>query len=172
MKKIVLFLGVLISLGMFSACSNSDEINSSEENLFEALTPIEGGDGYTAIAGFFNSELRLGTEGLPECFFMGSQTNECYIINSKQELQELYSGKKDIPEIDFSKYTLIIGQEIMADYDNKIIRQELVCLDDCLLLNIFVPKKEISLCLIDHLFFWGLYPKVGVKRITVKINEI
>ena len=56
-KNLCIMMGVLISFGMFSACSNSDEMNSGSTGIL----PISEEDGHTTISDFFNSELPSDT---------------------------------------------------------------------------------------------------------------
>lgn len=74
MKKVFFILGVLLSLGMFCACSSDDDndnvINGSSEGGFkeykgEIISPIEKEDQYSEISDFLNTELRIdGPKGL------------------------------------------------------------------------------------------------------------
>ena len=94
--------------------------------------------------------------------------NMVYVINSQQELADIYVGKKKLPEIDFDKYTLIIGQQIMPYCGFYVAKKELLADDSGLILNLYARNDRESLpCASQNLYFWGLYPKLSQKTITV-----
>ena len=79
------------------------------------------------IASFFNTTLPNGYEVLmyffPQNIFLDSSIDptqptqpsnrpnqpDCCMVNSREELQALYWGDLELPEIDFDNYTLILG---------------------------------------------------------------
>ena len=74
-------MGVLLSLGLFSACSNSDELNidSTDNNNKDdtrVLIPVKDSYGYSAISDFFYSELD-SDEKYPKSFIF---KNKCSIV--------------------------------------------------------------------------------------------
>ena len=171
MKKVFLVLSLLLSLGMFYACSNEDE-------TVNVYVPIEEGEDYAAIANFFN--LELSSDIYSQGFFVDSQNSTnvgeevCKIINSRKELKDIYSGDKDLPEIDFTKYTLIVGYIIMPDLGNNCVRQELVytTTNSSPVLNLYVKNEnEYKPTVISTLYFWGLYPKMQHSKISVTIHK-
>lgn len=108
MKKALFMMSLLLSLGMFSACSNDGEMDIIGDGEFlitdstlipndgVVLSPIDAVEvGFRendveAMGGpeghvwkdfrFFNQELPL--EKRSESFFVGSDKDECYVINS------------------------------------------------------------------------------------------
>ena len=171
MKKAIIFFEMLLSLGMLSACSSSDEYKTESSIILDDIIPIDEGDEYATLSEFFqsNSNHYLGTEY--RNFFDGSDESQCLVINSTDELLSKYTGIDTFPDIDFNKYTLIVGQEMMSMSFYVIHRQELALIGDNLILNLYIPKKEGGYCAIQHLFYWGLYPKIHASKITVKIIE-
>lgn len=185
MKKIVLFLGMLLSLGLFSACSSDDESEnvtndfSGEEikdSDVKSISPEEAGDRYAEISAFFNSEMPFSTYS--KSFFVGYPKNEnvgeevCKIVNSRKELEDIYSGEKELPEIDFQQYTLVIGMITMPALGYKCVRQELVYVttDSSPVLNLYVEDLyEYNPCMVSPLYFWGLYPKMYLSNIKTNI---
>ena len=65
MNKVLLVLGLLLSLGLTSSCISDDEndgiVDSSEKNSEGdhdmLITPLDDFEGFAAISEFFNSEL-------------------------------------------------------------------------------------------------------------------
>ena len=171
MKKFCIMMGVLVSFGMFSACSNSDEMNSGSAGIL----PISEEDGHTTISDFFNSELPSDTDS-KSFFIVSNQKIEediCKVINSREELQAIYSGDKVLPEIDFQCYTLVIGQTMMPALGYRLVKQELItnAMDQSSVLNLYVKNiYEYKPAMIAPLYFWGIYPKMDLS--VIKINVI
>ena len=178
MKRIVLLMGLLLSLGMFCACSSDDEMGGVSEGdakeSVEVLEPIIDIEDYAEISDFFNLELPLNKYS--NAFFVGSYEDAgyevCKIINNWEEFCDIYSGEKELPEIDFSKYTLVIGYKVMPFLGYKPVKQklELSTKDNSIFFNIFVENMyEYNPSQITPLYFWGLYPKMYVTNRNVNV---
>ena len=165
MKKYVLFISVIVAATWLCACSSDDDDNDFEEINPNAIQPVNLTDG--DIVDFFN----LDPHRLSIPFFQdGNYDNKVYVINSRQELADVYLGEKELPAIDFDKYTLIIGQQKMPCLGFYITKKELVPNEDGLQLTIYARNDgEILSLMIQRLFFWGLYPKLSQTTITVKV---
>ena len=171
MRKYVFIFGVLIATACLCACSSDDD----------SIPQIYLTDG--EIVDFFNSELQeLHSDDYyrtSKSFFytiidsvnydgMAIKKDMVYIINSQQELADIYVGKKKLPEIDFEKYTLIIGQQIMPYLGFYVAKKKLSLGDNGLILNLYAKNdRELLPCALQNLYFWGLYPKQSQKTITV-----
>lgn len=186
-------MGMLLWLGMFSACSKSEDVASSvntiekstpssvdskglstessvtPDNVSDTSTPIDERDGYVVLTEFFQSNYFHYPDTEYLNFFKDSDESQCLLINSTEELLKNYTGVDTFPNIDFSKYTLIVGQELMSESYYNILRQELLTEGDELILNVYVPKMEGGYYMVQHLFYWGLYPKLNSTNITVNI---
>lgn len=171
-------LSLLLMLGLFSACSESDDsestfferkvINNPMKDFTGLMKPVNDTKSYETIDSFFKSALPF--EKLSDCFFVNSDNDECHVIDSYEDLNSIYSGDVKLPEFDFDHYMLIIGQKIMPDINNVILRQELFFNEDgyCQL-NIYIPLREGGYTRIQNMYYWALYPKFVVKNINVKI---
>ena len=193
MKKVVFMMSLLLTLGMFSACSNDGEMdfNGGGELILitdstlipddgVVLNPIDaveigfrendveamgGPEGYMwKDFRFFNQELPL--EESSESFFVGSDKDECYVINSLEELKSIYCGEREIPYIDFDKYTLVIGQKVMPDFYHPVYKQELKFLNHRCDLNLYVPDYDLGFKAIQHFYYWAFYPKFNTEGIN------
>ena len=192
MKKALFMMSMLLTLGLFSACSSDGEmdvigggdflITDSAQipddgvilspidafkvgNLEDAAQLVGGPEGYmTKDFWFFNKELPL--EESSESFFVGSDKDECYVINSLEELKSIYSGKKEIPYIDFDKYTLVIGQKVMPDFYHPEYKQELEFRNHRCDLNLYVPDYGSGIKAIQHFYYWAFYPKFYTEGIN------
>ena len=159
MKKYVLFISVLVAATWLCSCSSDDDDFNPN-----AIQPVSLTDG--DIVDFFNIDGKKFS--IP--FFMDDDfENRVYIINSRQELADVYWGDKELPAIDFDKYTLIIGQQKMPCLGFYITKKELVPDENGLQLTIYARNDgEILSLMIQRLYFWGLYPKLSQTTITVK----
>ena len=171
MRKYVLIFSVLIATACLCACSSDDDfipqINLTDGEIFDffnsELREMHSDDNYIASRSFFYEIIDpVDHDGMP------IMENMVYIINSQQELADIYVGKKKLPEIDFDKYTLIIGQQIMPYRGFYIAKKKLSNGDNGLILNLYAKNdRELLPCASQNLYFWGLYPKQSQKTITV-----
>ena len=119
--KIKLFMSATIMLffvGVFSGCTSDDEFILTSD--FEELSP-EDNENVKTINDFlsktfpygeprvdFNEgkgKLRDNYEGFESYNF---DTPPCIVINSRKELESVYKGEMEIPEMDFSKISIIM----------------------------------------------------------------
>jgi len=171
----VMMSGLVLTIaGLFVACSNDEDEN--------VIQPIDVAD--SAITTFFNKELpERHNDSQPyeysTSFFydfsVGSKekivSSESFVrlINSNQELTDIYEGENELPEIDFDKYTLIIGHQAMPGLGFYLTKKELMVSNEALVLNLYTRNdREVIACAIQHLYFWGLYPKQSQKTVSVK----
>jgi hypothetical protein len=192
-KKNVFKMGMLLSLGLFSACSNESEMDSFGGGEFlitdSTLIPDDGVvlkpyeflneyhifkvKGESLVYDFFNEvngELPKGQRSTS--FFVDSDKDKCYVINSAEELKSIYYGEREIPYINFDKYTLVIGQMVDPDAFYPVLKQELKFSDNKCHLTLYVPElDEVSLKGVSYktqyLYYWALYPKFYTARISV-----
>lgn len=186
MKKALFLMSVLLTLGLFSACSNNGEMDFisdggefviTDSTLIPddgvVLKPIVLHDerGFCSttedvmLCDFFDYQLPLGKRS--DSFFVDSDKSECYVINSLEELANIYKGNIEIPEIDFEKYTLVIGQEVMPDFYHPVYKQDLMFNDRKCHLTLYVPDFELDHSVIQYFYYWSLYPKFNTESISV-----
>ena len=163
---------IIISAG----CSKDDD--DFNPNAIPAVSLADG-----TITDFFNSELpelhsSSDVRRYTKSFFYNISSefaikeNFAYVINSRQELADVYLGDKELPVIDFDRYTLIIGQQILPYLGFYVAKKELLAGDDGLILHLYARNDGESLsCALQNLYFWGLYPKQSQKTITVNVIE-
>ena len=165
------FLLTILSTG----CSSDNDTTTNETNLPSNWTD-------EAIEDFFNTELPVTHHSLEyftsHSFFCEDKSgmksaikeNIVCVINSRQELAEIYLGEKEIPEIDFEKNTLIIGQQIMPSLGFYVAKKELLADDDGLVLTLYAKNDLVNLPLaLMNLYYWELYPKLSQKNISVNV---
>lgn len=189
MKKVVFMMSLLLTLGLFSACSNDGDVdNGMYVNEDGELVPIpipEDGEVVKAIelpnrrlwteeshkvnllCSFFNEGLPIGARS--NSFFVGSDKDECYVINSLNELKSIYCGNEEIPELlNFNKYTLVIGQKVMPKVFYPVLSQELEFFEKKCVLKLHVPALTAENTSDLPLYYWALYPKLKTEDISVK----
>ena len=162
MKKIYYRLSIMLILLMtMSSCSGDDAKSNGDIPI-----PSEG-DVSDEIAAFLKSHYVLDSEY--EAFFANTNDNKYYVINSQSDLDKLYTGKAPFPAINFEKYTLIVGLQMMPQSYYTILRQELLPQGDGYTLNLYLPELECAYPAFQHLFFYGVYPKLNTNNITVSV---
>ena len=193
MRKTVLLLCALFTACAFIGCSSDDDDLSNSLDKSGVLTDGEPNEGVaiqpidvsgTPIVEFFNAELPEIHDSYQdvrrtESFFIDPDlgctiwNNIICVINSPQELANNYWGKKELPEIDFDKYTLIVGQ-LMMPFDGFYIgKKELVAVNDRVVFNMYARNDceddDILSLVVQPLYFWGLYPKLLQKDISLNL---
>ena len=89
------------------------------------------------------------------------------VINSQEEFQKAYMGTKELPNVDFDLYTLVIGRTWGNDSSYKL---------DKIILRDKGSTYELETQLLHHvngfafaaiqtIFYWHLYPKLANKAI-------
>ena len=121
----------------------------------------------------FIEEKLYNTENLVKDRF-SIKENTCYRIDSKQELEALYQGTDKLPEIDYSKYTLLLGAKVYfdADTDTENYKQVLYESKDGYDLNFYSRHMEGNwgaLSITLQIYYYGLYPKLKDKEINVNL---
>ena len=185
-KYVLLIISVIVAATWLCACSSDNDDDDNDFDVFNpnAIQPISLTEG--DIVDFFNSELFEMHSGydpykwrnafFPLDDFMDEHGNftldKCvHVINSRQELVDVYLGEKELPAIDFDKYTLIIGGRIMPCLGFYVFKKELVLGEDGLQLTIYARNDcEVLSLSLQYLYFWGLYPKQS--QTTIIVNDL
>ena len=112
-----------------------------------------------------------GPSGHCQFNFPGSTLEEmladtCFVINNQAQLASLYIGQNTIPEIDFSKYTLVIGRAHMPSSGELLIYHDISAARQTL--NLFIKQYSAGLSAIYFEYYWGLYPKFEGDRLICK----
>lgn len=139
------------------------------------LQPLQ--DTEPEIAKFLDDALMVviilggGPSGHCQFDFPGSTFEEmladtCFVINNQAQLASLYIGQNTIPEIDFSKYTLVIGRAHMPSSGESLIYHDISA--DKQTLNLFIKQYSAGLAAIYFEYYWGLYPKFEGDRLICK----
>ena len=180
-KKNWAAIALMMAAAMIVGCSSD---NDEDDNIIMPANVVD-----ESVAEFFQTELpevHSSSENYsrhttsffydPEAYNgMGSVIleNSFCVINSRQELADIYLGDKELPEIDFDKYTLIVGQQIMPFLGFYVGKKELVVDNDRLVFNLYARNdmnddflRELAL---QCLYFWAVYPKLSQKAISINV---
>lgn len=166
-----MFAMLMLTIGMSSCSNDDDSIDDPSDNVLRS--------------GLFNDELvffmtdalyKSESAGLRTFFSesMSFDEDKCLIINSEQAFREAYKGDKELPVVDFSQYTLIIGRTWGNDSSFSLDHFEMT--DDGsnyqinVTLNRNINPNLGAYGAITDILFWRLYPKMDSK--PVNINRI
>lgn len=178
MKKLVYILSSLLLLSAgFTACSSDsdepeqptshqDEVpaGSTEYIQYGTLYPVEQS---REVTSFFNHNIyKWFLTNIEE----GVDT--CIVINNAEELKAIYSGKEEIPSIDFRNYTLLIGKASMP-YGYRVCSQRLNLDGQKSTLSITYdwPLGTGAVIINSDMPYWGVYPKCIVNNFNVQLTK-
>ncbi len=180
MKKLFYLLNGLLLTAALAACSSDYDDPPEQPNSHQNEVPVDSVDStqdegnskdYTVIStvpvseevkAFFDEALPYQLEK-PSWFIIDELRDEnyyvCHVINNTAELKSKYVGNRQLPNIDFNKYTLVLGQAFIGcsmtfDFIDLHIyenRSELV-----IHANV-IPGWTVSG--LAPFRFWGLFPK-------------
>lgn len=100
----------------------------------------------------------------------------CYRIDSKEALKAIYRGTDELPEIDFRNYTLLLGNKFyngpVPDYET--CRQVLSEYPGGYIFNLYCSPIKLEgdlaiICAYIPIYYYGIYPKLEDKNITVNL---
>lgn len=178
-KKIKTLL--LLSFIAISTMSCDKENEEYQEDVMGTL--VQEAENTEIINNFFNSALPYSSYyHYSDCFFCTLdefERNIIYVINSDEELKNACKGISNnaLPSIDFSKYTLIIGQERpQPGFKPKDqLKKSLYETEDGYILSLqydqVVMKPGSVDLFIDYIvYYWGIYPKLKNNNIIVKLK--
>ena len=169
-KILSILLSLIPIVGLFfTACSN-EEADQNGELTIQGISPNK------VISDFFDREWPFLTSNNTESFYTDIWQDTCNIVNTKQELDEIYLGSHIIPEIDFQHYSLIIGKKacrtaIGEKRPAEYIRQDLYKGAKGYVLDLYCKYSIPDVSFYDDQFvcFWGIYPKINKENIAIKI---
>ena len=104
----------------------------------------------------------------PESTLDEKLVDTCYVINSHKQLDALYKGQKAIPNVDFDKYTLVLGRVYMPHTGESLGYHDVSAEDYNI--NLYIEAYPVGLSVIDLDYFWGLYPKFEADIISCSRN--
>ena len=180
MKKLVYLFGLCLLTAALAACSSDYDDPPEQPDSHQDEVPVDSVDitqdegvskDYTVIStvpvseevkAFFDEALPK-EEGNTAYFYFDNHATSSYsyyVINNEKELRERYKGNKELPIIDFGKYSVIIAKfPVISSLDNYYL--ELHQYKDSTISLVFcfkVPDCVYSGTYDSHI--WGLFPKI------------
>ena len=141
MKK---YLFILLAAMAFVACSDDEEVKVINENEISQIAEKDMG---TGVKEFFEAEMTSYSYNTLPFALPDKEPGEFYdvwaqVINSQEELASLYTGDKNLPNIDFSKYSLILGYAMGANTGYTLNKIVLENSEESLLLSVYLNGSE------------------------------
>ena len=180
-----MYLFILIASLSFIACSDDDGVARLKEGNVPEVALTES---LAGVSGFFSWENQDAREMSfnPDdfTFSLWEEFNDknsydytnpsIVVINSRKELDEAYLGNKELPEIDYKKYTLVMGVLAAPTLSYWIESISLDVRSEDLLMRFDVRGWDSGFTAIARLGFWRLYPKLPNLPITpdVKVSVL
>ena len=98
------------------------------------------------------------------------------LINSMEEFRAAYQGNKQLPEVDFTRYSVLVGRTYRFNSAESLRSFSLVNEGDHYRMAIVIlrninPDYSYTWDLGD-LFYWNIYPKLETKPITIERSVI
>ena len=143
--------------------NDTTEIDSTAYTVISAVPVSE------EVKAFFDEALP-NEKGNPAFTFPTGNENLFYAINSQQDLIDRYIGIKQLPSIDFDKYTLIIGRAYMPGMTYHVESLEIHKYENTQTLCVITDKPEGVFWMAYNMYFWAVFPKFedDIDRVMIK----
>ena len=187
MMKMKTYMVAAVIGACFCACESSDNHSDYLINSINSISSVPDlpmirtnvdNDTYQRLAAFFQAELhhpyyRDGGEAFPGFFGeLEYDAQPCYLINSMEEFQTAYKGNEQLPEVDFERYSVLVGRTYRIDGSESLGIYNLVDEDDHYRMYLGILRNINPdygyTCDIGDLFYWDLYPKRESKPINIE----
>jgi hypothetical protein len=181
MKKNLTFLlaGALMNAlcACFVACN--DEQKETEQHLEESevigVLPISESDVPEEVSAFFGENPMIFSEFFDKFDKYDEFDNiiyagPCFTINSMAEFRESTPSSAVLPDINFDKYTLVIGRYCITG--GQYIKSHGVDTEpDIMKLNLGIGDAGNGLTAMFWPLYYGIYPKLPLKPIAIKLMQ-
>ena len=148
----------VLFLGLFASCK---EIKPNDD---AGIFPVSASED---VEFFFESHLPPSDYSHSNTSFNFGEETECFVINDVDDFKAVAPESVTLPEIDFDKYTLIIGQVVMGNPGYRFVSQSIHA--DTLKV-VYKNLGGASPARMTSFYFWGLYDKLpGAVNIEVCI---
>ena len=149
-RTLILAAALFLSGAGFAGCNDSDEPPTAAGT--PPVTPSR------EITDFFDAHLS------------GHET-ECFLINTAEELRKIVPEPIELPDIDFAKYSLIVGQHVFEEPRYSLESQAVETGTDVLTLNLVYRVLDgAAPAAIAPYYFWGIYDKLPEYEVNVNIT--
>ena len=161
-RLLILAMSLLLSGAGFAGCSESDEQPTAAGT--PPVTPSQ------EVTDFFDAHLS-GHSSDFNFSHIDCYETECFLINTVAELKEIIPEPIELPDIDFAKYSLIVGQYVFEEPRYSLESQAVETGTDVLTLNLIYRVLDgAAPAMITPYYFWGLYDKLPEYEVNVNIT--
>ena len=121
------------------------------------------------VTAYFDANLPNMSEDSDTGFSLAEETG-CVIIRSIEDLMAIAPESDELPDIDFTCHTLIIGR-MVSDFHNLVMRSQYVGIDEGRMVLTVTYTKDVSISSESKTYynFWGLYEKLPEGDVELKI---
>ena len=182
MKKELFYVCALFLLMMGAAGCSSDDNSDfiDDKNVVQEAVATE------AVSAFFEKDFSTNYSEIYQKSGFFTADEYMYLsksvivrsINSREEFEQAYNGKYELPDIDFSKYTLLVGMVNSLNSGETLGTVRLWDREGNYELQVVINKNVnptgVYGLIITPLFFWKLYPKFPTSNLTATriVNEV
>ena len=138
----------VLFLGLFASCA---EIKPNDD---AGIFPVSASED---VESFFESYLPPSDYSYSNTSFNFGEETECFVINDVDDFKAVAPESVTLPEIDFDKYTLIIGQVVMGNPGYRFVSQSI---HTDTLKVVYKKLGGASPAIMTSFYFWGLYDKL------------
>ena len=161
-RTLILAAALLLSGAGFAGCSDSDEAPTAA-----GTPPVAPSQ---EITDFFEAHLS-GHSSDFNFSHIDCYETECFLINTVDGLREIVPEPIELPDIDFAKYSLIVGQHVFEEPRYSLESQAVETGTDALTLNLVYSEFcGIAPAMVAPYYFWGLYDKLPEYEVNVNIT--
>ena len=162
---------LLLSGAGFAGCSDSDEQPTAAGT--PPVTPSR------EVTDFFDAHLDeysigINFDDMSFNFNYISDVDgesECFVVNSEEEFRAIVKETVELPDIDFAKYSLIVGQYVFEEPRYSLESQAVETGTDVLTLNLVYRVLDgAAPAAIAPYYFWGIYDKLPEYEVNVNIT--
>ena len=176
MKYIYYFLCFILPLAAMG-CSSDDDNNIDKEREEEQTAPVDfetltfnPNDASEDVREFFNSEFGISSPQYRDFKWnISTSIDNCIMINTTKEFYSYYTGPKQMPSIDFKNKTLVIGVKLLPRPFHGYLSENIINNGNTynLKINVFRYENRGYLPATCGYAFWGIFPKLRKKEITI-----
>ena len=141
-QTLILAAALFLSGAGFAGCSDSDEAPTAA-----GTPPVAPSQ---EITDFFEAHLS-GYSSDFNFSHIDCYETECFLINTVDGLREIVPEPIELPDIDFAKYSLIVGQYVFEEPSYSL-------------------ESGAAPAVIAPYYFWGLYDKLPEYEVNVNIT--
>jgi hypothetical protein len=168
--KILPILAALLLLGGgFVACDDSAATRAEE--LPDGIKPVAlEGEAGEELNVFFSEHSRWFSNSVFEESQKTYPLDTCVAINSMKEFHaiDFHKNSLELPAIDFTAYTLVIGQHWAHGGGFYVASQCITVESRQVILNLTIKRRDgiyPAVAIPRPVYYWGLYPKFLEKLV-------